>query len=201
MKNQFLLYLLLLIYSAIGFPGCDLFGDEEHCLYTTNESKIWTPGNNPAVAEYGSFESDDYKEDFFNVYFAFNRTSGVNSLFKIENSCPIGIIDFKVNIVEKLFINIKPFVYRLAIYQIKVVRGKKILDFFAEKKFERKTDTELYVDYVVPLDGLLEDGPREYTAVCYAIFEYSDFSDLLEAEEWAKNNILKVEYKATFYRW
>ncbi|MBK7096689.1 MAG: hypothetical protein IPH57_17105 [Saprospiraceae bacterium] len=181
--------------------GCDLFGDEEHCLYTSNESKIWTPGNNPAVADYGNIESPDYKADYYNVYFAFNRTSGVNSLFKIENSCPVGVIDFKVNIVEKLFIDTKPFVYNFAVYQIKVVKGKKILDLFGEKKFVRKTDTELYVDYVVPLDGLLEEGPREYTAVCYANFDYSNFSDLLEAEEWAKNNIVKVEYKANFVKW
>ena len=51
MKNQFLLYLSLLIYSAFGFPGCELFEDEEHCQYEANESKIWLPLNNPVVAQ------------------------------------------------------------------------------------------------------------------------------------------------------
>jgi hypothetical protein len=192
MKIEYFNYFLFYIFLSISLTGCDLFGDEEHCQYETNESKIWNPANNPAVAE--NIPGNYY------IYFAFERSLNLNSLFRIENSCPIGVIDLKVNIVEKLFIK-KPLIYWLAIYNIKNVKGKKIKNIYANKAFIGKTDTELYANYVLALDGLLEEGPREYGVICYATFLDKDFSGLLEAEEWAKNSIVKVEYKANFTRW
>lgn len=188
-----LIYFFPLFFLLILFKGCELI-DEEHCLYETNESRIWTPGNNPAGAEEGAGDS------FWFINFGFDRSYGFNRLFKIENSCPFGVIEFKVNIVEKPFIK-KPPYYFLQIYKIMDLKGKKYSVYKTSRDFNRKTDTELYVNYTLELDGLLLDGPSEYGAVAYASFYKSDFPGLLEAEEWAKNNIVKVEYKATFIRY
>lgn len=192
MKNHFPLYLFFLLCCILGFPGCDLFEDEEHCQYTSNESKYWTPSKNPAVAE--NIPGNWY------IYFAFERSFNLNSLFRIENSCPIGVIDLKVNIFEYLYIK-KPLIYWLSIYEIKNVKGKKIKNLYANQKFIRKTDSELYANYLIALDGLLEDGPREYGVTCYATFLDKDFPDLFGAEEWAKYSIQEVEFKANFVKW
>jgi hypothetical protein len=194
MKNQLPLYLCLLIYSAFGFPGCELFEDEEHCQYETNESKIWNPANNPAVAV-----KDE--ENRYHIYFCFERSFNTNSFFKLENVCPFGFIDLKVNIVEKPDISY-PLDYLLEIYKIENIKGKKIKNRLFSKIFARKTDTELYVNHTIVIaDGLPKDGPVEYALICEAEFTSFFFDNILQAEEWAKNSFVKVEYKTNFVRW
>jgi hypothetical protein len=65
---------------------------------------------------------------------------------------------------------------------------------------KRKTDTELWEQQTITLDGFLESGPRNYRIICQAIFP-GGFLDDLEAEEWAKNNIIKVVYEATYVKY
>jgi len=167
------------------FKGCDFF-EEDHCLYETNESRIWTPDNNPAVAaNYG-------------VTFKFERSASINSIFKIENCCPYGALNVKVNIFEEPGFYTKPVKYIIYLYEGIIIKGKKFVKIPSELAVIRKTDTELWTDFTLVLDGFLEEGPREYYMVCEA--ELNDKFGL-EAEEWAKNYIKKVEYKAAFIRY
>jgi len=115
LKSPFknLIYFLSLFFLLILFKGCDLF-DEEHCLYETNESRIWTPDNYPAVAaNYG-------------VTFKFERSASINSIYKIENCCPYGALNIKVNIYEKQGIYTKPIKYTIYLYEGIIIKGKKM---------------------------------------------------------------------------
>ncbi|MBK7096688.1 MAG: hypothetical protein IPH57_17100 [Saprospiraceae bacterium] len=117
MKIKYLNYFFFFLVLSLSMNGCDLFEDEEHCQYTSNESKIWTPSNNPAVA----IKDQDNR---YTIYFCFERSLNTNSLFKLENVCPFGFIDLKVNIVEKPGIP-RPYAYNLEIYKIENIKGKK----------------------------------------------------------------------------
>ena len=89
MKIKYLNYFFFFLVLSLSMNGCDLFEDEEHCQYTSNESKIWTPSNNPAVA----IKDQDNR---YTIYFCFERSLNTNSLFKLENVCPFGFIDLNI---------------------------------------------------------------------------------------------------------
>ena len=134
------------------------------------------------------------------VHFPFDRSLNTNSFFKLENVCPIGIIDLRVDIIEKPLI-IRPYSYYLRIYNITNVKGTKKANYLGQKALDRKTDTELYINHtIVFADGLPKNGPTEYAFICVASFTPLFFDNLLQAEEWTKNNYVKVEYKANIYQ-
>jgi hypothetical protein len=197
MKNQFRLYLLLLIFSAFGFPGCELFVDEEHCQYETTESKIWTPDQYPAYAPGDT-----------SVTFVFSRDVNLfQRSFKIENVCPLGALGVKVRIIEKgSILPPQPKNYRLLLVEV-VSKNEGYVGysgFYKIRKitgFYRQSSNELKAETIKDLIGLPEDGPRTFFIGVAAVFEKGVFSDRLDIENWAKNNVAKVEFTTNFIKY
>lgn len=53
---------------------------------------------------------------------------------------------------------------------------------------------------MLPLDGIPEEGPKKFYITTWArVFDTSNYQGNLE--NWAKDNILKVEYNATFVKY
>ena len=197
MKNQFPLYLFFLLYSAFGFPGCELFGDEEHCQYESNESKIWTPDQYPAFSQRDT-----------SVTFVFSRDGNLfQRSFKIENVCPLGALGVKVRIIEKgSFLPPQPIRYRLFLCEV-VSKNEGYVGYSGYYKirkvtgFYRQSANELKAETIKDLIGLPEDGPKTFFIGVAAIFEKGVFTDLLELENWAKNNVARVEFTANFVKY
>ena len=186
----------------ITFKGCELLGDDEHCLYDTVESKIWTPGTYPAVGHISPGEPP-YRS--FGVIFCFSRGSFNSSFFKIDNACPYNaiVLDIKVKTKTGAFDNFETF--KVSVSKITTVKGKKISNQVFSALMNKKTDSEYFFKKVIEVGGILANGPTEFAIICgvtgYESMFNPRFADVIELENWATENVVSVEYMANFIKW
>lgn len=193
---------LLLLAMSMSFSSCELFGDDEHCLNTTSESKIWTPSSDPPVG-YFLGEIPPYKP--FGVTFSFARINNYTAFYIIDNACPYNAInlDIKVKTVPGAINELMTM--KVAVFKITTVKGKKAARQMFLKIMNKKTDSDFFFNEIIEVGGLLENGPAEFAVICaatgYQSISNPYFNDVLAIENWAKQNIIKVEYKADYIKW
>ena len=194
--------LTILFISTISFVSCELLGDEEHCLNETVESRIWTPGTYPAIGNLTP-SSPPYRS--FGVIFCFSRVSHYSSFYKIDNACPYNaiVLDIKVKTKTGAFDNFETF--KVSVSRINTTKGKKISNQIFLGLMNKKTDSEYFLQKVIELGGILDNGPAEFAVIC-GVTGYDNifnprFNDVLELENWTQQNVISVEYKANFIKW
>jgi hypothetical protein len=198
-----IIYLLVFLLSvSISFTSCNILGDDEHCQYETLESKIWTPGTNPALG-YFSLSSPPYRP--FNVAFIFSRVNHYSSFFKIDNACPYNAIALDIKVKTKPGSIDPSYLFKVVVLKIETVKGKKISKSLSTNIMYKKTDSEFFLNKVIELGGILDNGPAEFAVVCgltgFESMLNPLFKDVIELENWAEQNILSVEYKTNFIKW
>jgi hypothetical protein len=193
MKNQLPFYLFFLLFCVLGFTGCDLFGDEEHCKNEIILTKTW---NSSGDVFFDRFTENSY------VYFLFGYTITPANMFNIPQACPFGTIAIRVNIFENKDI-FRPDYYKIFIYKVENINGKKIYKLVTKKTFFDKPDAnqQLILKHEIILDGLLDIGPVEYVLNCSAQWGKNAFSSDYSIEDWASKSINKIDFKANYFRW
>lgn len=203
LKIKFLL-LLLSIFS-LGIIGCELI-DDEHCQYETNESRIWYPDQHPS---YYFVEYDENLHYDHKILFEFNYSSDAfQSNFNIDNSCPYGALALNIKITEKDLGIDEVHSYYGDIFEVQTVKEKKVYKKIDNFKFNRISEKELISadilndkNVVIELVGLLDNGPKKFFITCYAlVFPLSPYK-VEKYENWAKENIKKVEFKVNYIKW
>ena len=193
MKIKYLNYFLFFIFLSISMTGCDLFGDEEHCKNEVILTKTWNSSG---------FVFAERSTEYSNVSFLFGYVAKPENMFYIPKICPFGTIALRVNIFEKKDI-FRPDYYRMVIYRVENINGKKIYNLVAKKSFFEKPDAnqELILRHEIILDGLLDIGPVEYFLNFSAHWGKNAFSNDTSNENWAFLNINKIDFKANYVRW
>lgn len=118
-----LLFIFSLLMMLLTFKGCDLFEDEEHCQYETNESRIWD--HEKHFTE--NFIGED--ADWATYYLIFNHSSKPEDAnFTIDNVCPLGALAINIKIIQKKdTIGLLNHWYNGSIFEIKTLNnGQKI---------------------------------------------------------------------------
>lgn len=200
--KQFLFFTWLVL-SLVTFKGCDLFGDEEHCQYESNESRIWLPDQH--FSDNAIYIHKPSGSDFALYFLCFNHLNTFEKFFVIENVCPLGALAVNIKITQKDNIGLEHF-YAGTIYEVLSIKGKnhnqKLKTFFFRISgneyisYDDKTKNNL----VIELADLPETGPRKFFVMCRAhVYNISKYGG--NPDNWAKDNILKVEYNATFVKY
>lgn len=194
-KNLSFFSLTFLI--VLTFNGCDLFGDEEHCQYEAQESKIWTPSNHFVRGE--QYASKPYYVEFeFNLGNNFYQRN-----FQINNVCPLGAIATKIRLFEKeSIIGPHPIMYHAYLCEsVQTAEGwnyiiKEVIDVY-----KRVSPTELQGEGIEELIGLPEQGSRTFFVTLSAVFSRGLFNSTDEIEAWAKENVTRIEFYADFTKY
>lgn len=191
--SAFIIALTIILYS------CELL-DEDHCQYETVESKIWNQQNGVVFAQI--FNYDTYK--YYVAMFGFERVNSFNSFYKIENLCPYNALSLDVNL-KTIPAVAQGVGFKLSIQQMRTIKGKKVPVEISTEYMNKKTDTEYFSKKLVQLKGLLDNGPTEILVVpaliCYQNTETPNFSNAIELEDWAKQIVKNIEYKANFIKY
>lgn len=198
---------LILLFSlfAIGFTGCELL-DEDHCQYETTESRIWYPDKHPS---YYYVKYDENLHYSHKILFEFNHSSDpFESNFQINNSCPYGALGVNIKITEKDLGIDEVHAYYGYIFEVQIVKGKKVYKEVESFKFNRISENELISsdffkdkNVVLELTGLLDNGPKKFFITCNAVVYPLTFNKVEKYETWAKENIKKVEFKVNYIKW
>jgi hypothetical protein len=196
MKN-FAYFILFIFAFSISFSSCDLFGDDEHCQYEANESKIWTPSNHFVYVQ-------DYSSNPYYIMFEFNLGSNFyKRSFQLNNVCPFGAIAVKVRLFEKeSIIGPRPIMYIADICES--VQTAEGWNYKMKKEihvYNRVSNTELRGEGATELLGLPESGGRNFFVTLTAKFEKGLFNSPAEMEAWAKENITRIEFYSDFYKY
>jgi hypothetical protein len=192
MKNKILIYSLLIPIIFFNHSSCGLL-DEEKCINAAVFKKSW-------VGENRDVESNNLN---FVAWYTFEFEE--EYAIRITDVCPFGQLEVTVTIFEReglpkatLWNNV-PADYSLYIYQVlKAKHGtiRKLVGF--EKVNRSKVSGVVALKKELTLDGLLENGPREYKICLSSTYYNLPEGELIEYQ--LKNDITSVDFQIDYFR-
>ena len=193
MKILKLINLLLIAAVVPLFSDCDLFGDDDHCINTTTDSKIWN-------ANQYYIHADGLTEGFISFY---ESSDPEKRSFQLTDVCPYGAVVMKIKLTEVSPITgFKPIVYKAILFEKGFNKYKQYVP-IPRKTFYLSSfsPTELRGEATCELVGLADKaGKKMYLALC-GVYKDGDFSSKGLVENYTKSIIKSVEFTAIYPKW